>query len=77
MNNVIPMPRRVIVKVQLSIPNRDRVLIYDEKRSFLFEGVASKEILELVGPHRWKAYFHARKVGKQVEIDGEEEDLDF
>lgn len=52
----------MIVKVQLSIYDSSslarKVLVYDEKRTFSFEGECPPDILMLMG-QRPKAFFHA------------------
>lgn len=56
----------MIVKVQLSMPGKGMVLIYDKERKHLYEGRATREIKALMErgskfSHEggYKAFFHA------------------
>ena len=58
----------MIVKVQLSMPDKKNVLVYDKSRKHLFEGRSNKKLISLLKSASdfedggYKAFFHAKLV---------------
>lgn len=59
----------VIVKVQLSQPDRERCLIYTKGREFVWEGKSTPHLKRLMEKNghfsseaSWKSFFHAKMV---------------
>lgn len=75
--------KKMIVKVQVSLHSSDgqaRCLIYNESRSWTYEGVCGEDIVEMM-KDRPKAYFHIELSEKEdfagFEIGDEVEGLDW
>lgn len=70
----------MIVKVQLSLATnrpKQRVLIYNEDRSIMYEDDAAKEVVELMDGLP-KAYFRAHlDKNKKIVLDEQAEDQDW
>ena len=67
----------MIVKVQLSQFPKGRLLIYDKERSFVFEGDATQDVLDIMGA-RQKIYCLAQINGKnELDIYAETEEQEW
>jgi len=66
------MPKLMIVKVQLSIGgNRGRrILAYDKKRKFEYEGPADEELVRLLGGKAKQFYWAYVDHQKQIQLQG-------
>lgn len=63
----------MIVKVQLSVPNRDRVLIYNKARDYSYEdGISKSDPLQKLMGKEYKAFFHAVAVKNKEKSTGKE-----
>lgn len=63
----------MIVKVQLAIPNRERVLIYNQHKDYEFEeAITPDDPLIKMMDGEYKAYFHAIPVKNKEKSTGKE-----